>query len=153
MPCISSKRESFHPALHMCGQRDGASLTPTAVDTRLSARTTTAVLELPGRRAPPQKWRWPSSRCQDHHDGPDVTARGGGWVAPRRGRMSTYWLLRPDERGFQYSYVSILPAYVQGQPCSMECRTQSMRTKAVSIWIRPRASTTAVRAPGARRER
>jgi hypothetical protein len=34
MPCISSKRESSRPALHMCGQRDGASLTPTAVDTR-----------------------------------------------------------------------------------------------------------------------
>ena len=49
MPCTSSTRESFHPALHMRGPPDGASLTPTAVDTRLSARATTAILELPGR--------------------------------------------------------------------------------------------------------
>jgi len=44
MPCISSKRESFHLALHMCGQRDGGSLMPTAADSRSSARTTTVVL-------------------------------------------------------------------------------------------------------------
>ena len=88
MPCISSKRESFHPALHMCGQRDGASLTPTAVDTRLSARTTTAVLELPGRRA--GEGRSPSRARTTH-----PASRNFRLVNPRWGSATSRWAGAP----------------------------------------------------------
>jgi hypothetical protein len=117
MPCISSKRESSRPALHMCGQWDGASLTPTAVDTRSSARTTTAVLELPDRRAP-------LKRCVDL---PVRIGRGrpgslGGGLeiqcptmTPARGNCG--------RRCGPWPIIGDLALYLQGRPCSMACRT------------------------------
>ena len=101
-PCMSSKRESSRPALHMCGQRDGASLTSTAVDTRSPARATTAVLELPGRRAPLKRWGWPSSA---KWPGSADSLSGGGLeiqcptMTPARGNCGRRLGPWPDDRG------------------------------------------------------
>ena len=75
-----------------------------------------------GRRAPPQ-WSWPSSRCQDNHGGAGRDrGRGGGWVAPRPGDVNFIWLSTKGTRVLVLT-VLILPGVLQGQPCSMECRT------------------------------
>jgi len=54
-----------------------------AVHTPLSARTTTAVLERPGRRAPLKRWRWPCSAR--HLAWPHITR---GMVPPSEGLIN-----------------------------------------------------------------